>query len=281
MILIADSGATKTDWCIGKSDAGYRIIQTEGINPFHQSEEKVRSILESQLLPSLFPYLPDIQAVFFYGAGCTPSRSESIRKALIHYFPSLPVMVESDLLGAARALCKASSGIACILGTGSNSCLYDGKQIIQNISPLGYILGDEGSGAYLGKRFVGDCLKAQLPSSLCNGLLEELHLTVPELLDRVYSQPQANRFLAGITPYIYKNKTLPEVQLFLKDCFAEFFRRNVLTYRSTLPVSFVGSVAWFFQEEIKESAKAMNLTTGLFVRNPIKELINYHLLHQS
>lgn len=279
MILLADSGATKTDWCIGKSYTDYQIIQTEGINPFHQSEEKIRSILETQLFPSLLSHLREIQAVFFYGAGCTPARSESVLKALIHYFPSLPVTVESDLLGAARALCKTSPGIACILGTGSNSCLYDGKQIIQNVSPLGYILGDEGSGAYLGKRFVGDCMKAQLPSSLCNGLLEEYHLTVPELLDKVYRQPQANRFLASLTPYIYKNKTLPEVQQFLRDCFAEFFRRNVLTYKSTLPVSFVGSVAWFFQEEIKESANEMNLTTGLFVRNPIKELINYHLLY--
>ena len=206
MILIADSGATKTDWCLGTSDTECRWIQTEGISPFHQSEETIRNIIQSQLLPSLSSVLTQIHSIFFYGAGCTPSLAGIVRQALSTYFPSQTIAVETDLLGAARALCKDQAGIACILGTGSNSCLYDGSQITHNVSPLGYILGDEGSGAYLGKRFIGDCLKKQLPSFICDGLFEELKLTVPELLDKVYRQPQANRFLAGIAPYIHRNK---------------------------------------------------------------------------
>lgn len=277
MILIADSGATKTDWCLGTSDTECRWIQTEGINPFHQSEETIRNIIQSQLLPSLSSVLTQIHSIFFYGAGCTPSLAGIVRQALSTYFPSQTIAVETDLLGAARALCKDQAGIACILGTGSNSCLYDGSQITHNVSPLGYILGDEGSGAYLGKRFIGDCLKKQLPSFICDGLFEELKLTVPELLDKVYRQPQANRFLAGIAPYIHRNKSVPEVQAFLQDCFHAFFQRNVSAYGHSLPVSFTGSVAWFFQDDIKATASQAGFTTGLFIKNPIHDLINYHL----
>lgn len=183
------------------------------------------------------------------------------------------------MLGAARALCKHQPGIACILGTGANSCLYDGQRITHNTPPLGYILGDEGSGAYLGKRFVGDCIKQQLPSGLLEGLLKEYNLTVAEILDKVYRQPQGNRFLASLTPYIYKHKHLPEVREFLIECFSEFFRRNILSYpeHNRIPVSFVGSIAWFFQDELKETARKFNLHTGIFIQSPIQELKGFHL----
>lgn len=277
MILLADSGATKTDWCIANTSSGYTIIQTEGINPFHQPESHIRSIIENQLLSSLPCSTRDIQAIFFYGAGCIPSQKGSINNALQNNFPQATFSVESDLLGAARALCKHREGIACILGTGSNSCLYDGERIVRNISPLGYILGDEGSGAYLGKRFLGDCLKGLLPDRISNEMLDELQLTAADILEKVYRQPQANRFLAGIVPCIHKHKAIPEIHSFLTDCFSDFIRRNVLPYQASLPVSFTGSVAWFFQEEIKETLASLNLTTGIFVKNPIKELVDYHL----
>ena len=280
MILLADSGATKTDWCIARTHADHQLIQTGGINPFHQSENTIREIIQTELLPPLSPVLPSIRAVFFYGAGCTPSLAGIVRKVLSQYFPTQPIAVESDLLGAARALCKKQPGIACILGTGSNSCLYDGSRITQNMSSLGYILGDEGSGAYLGKRFIGDCLKKQLPAHLGKGLLDDLELSATEVLDKVYRQPQANRFLASLTPYIHRNKDVPEVQHFLQECFNAFFERNILTYESSLPVSFTGSIAWFFQDEIRQSASRLELTTRLFIKNPIQELANYHLQYE-
>ena len=181
MILIADSGSTKTDWCVVENGQPIQQISTKGINPFFQSEEEISNEIATSLLPQLKTNALD--AVYFYGAGCLPPKTESIIHVLQNNFPEANISVDTDLLGAARALCKDNAGIACILGTGSNSCLYDGKQIIQNISPLGYILGDEGSGAYLGKRFISDCLKGQLPEILRNGLLEKLNLTVPEILE--------------------------------------------------------------------------------------------------
>ena len=276
MLLLADSGATKTDWYIGNNPTDGLQFQTEGINPFHQSPSIICTILEKQLLPHLPVSPASCHRIFFYGAGCTPAKSLEVARILQIFFTNAQISVESDLLGAARSACKDHPGIACILGTGSNSCLYDGRQIVRNIPPLGYILGDEGSGAYLGKRFIGDCLKGQLPEKLRDGLLEEYKLTMADILDRVYRQPQANRFLAGFTPYIYMHKEETEVQHFLSDCFREFFLRNILPYESDQPVSFVGSIAWFFRKEIEETARQMNISVGTFVKSPIEGLKVYH-----
>ena len=279
MILIADSGATKTDWCFGNTLHDCQVVHTEGINPFHLTEEKIKQLLQESLLAQLpFPQ-EEVKAIFFYGAGCTPEKAGKLSGLLAETFPHATIQVEGDLLGAARALCKHQPGIACILGTGANSCLYDGQRITHNTPPLGYILGDEGSGAYLGKRFIGDCIKQQLPSGLLEGLLKEYNLTVAEILDKVYRQPQGNRFLASLTPYIYKHKHQPEVREFLIECFGEFFRRNILSYpeHNRIPVSFVGSIAWFFQDELKETARKFNLHTGIFIQSPIQELKGFHL----
>lgn len=276
MILIADSGATKTDWMIlsGKSRTE---IQTEGINPFHQTKDKIQSIICEKLVPELKNFdTDDIDSIFFYGAGCLPEQSTVIKDILNNTFVNANAEIHTDLTGAARALCKNSPGIACILGTGANSCEYDGKDIIKNVSPLGYILGDEGSGAYLGKRFIGDCMKNQLPSYLKDGMMTEFKLTVKDILDKVYREPQANRFLASVTPYIYRHKSDKEVKDFLKDCFGEFFNRNLRSYNKNLKVSFTGSVAWFFQDEIKETATGLGYSTGIFIKSPIYGLADYH-----
>lgn len=277
MILIADSGATKTDWCYGTSGSDRIQIQTEGINPFHQTEAYVRRVIEEQLLPQLGETSRACTFIHFYGAGCLPSVASRVSEALQHFFPQASVEVESDLLGAARALCQQRAGIACILGTGSNSCLYDGEHITQNISPLGYILGDEGSGAYLGKHFVADCLKGQLPARLRDALLEELNTDAAGIIERVYRQPQANRFLASVAPFIHQHKDEEEVHTFLLHSFGEFFRRNVLPYPQRLPVSFTGSVAWHFRAEIEESAHSFGLSIGTFLQSPIEQLAEYHI----
>ena len=295
MILIADSGATKTDWLLVNNHYS-QLIKTEGINPFHQTEEKIESIIGKNLLASIIAFLKevnqqaskannctvsltDIKGIYFYGAGCLPTHTGGIERSLHKYFPQAEIEINTDLLGAARALCGHEPGIACILGTGANSCLYDGTQILKKTSPLGYILGDEGSGAYLGKRFVSDCFKEQLPAFLRDGLLEEFGLTYTDIINKVYKEPQANRFLASLTPYIYKQKEVPEVHAFLIDCFKTFFQRNVLPYHSELPMAFTGSISWYFQDEVREAASQLGLKAQTFLKNPIDGMAEYHTIH--
>ena len=273
MILIADSGSTKTDWCT--EDA--HIIHTSGINPVHQSENTIQQIIEKELLTQLPKEVP-CEAIHFYGAGCTPEKSLIIKQVLSQYFPKATIEVNSDLLGAARALCGSDTGIACILGTGSNSCYYDGNRIVANVSPLGYILGDEGSGAVLGKRLISDCLKNQLPHDICQTFLTTCHLTPADIIERVYRQPQANRFLASLTPFLSEHRNIPEIQQLLISSFTEFFRRNVMQYAyEDTEVHFTGSIAWYFQEEVKVAAKGLGIKTGVFIKNPIEKLLEFHL----
>ena len=276
MRLIADSGSTKTDWLGGNEKISYPIIQTTGINPFHQSPENIKHILIYELLPHL-PKEITWDEIYFYGAGCTSEKSKLLKEILQSLFPTTHIEVQSDLLGAARALCGNQSGITCILGTGSNSCLYDGKDIVSNISPLGYILGDEGSGAVLGKRLIGDCLKQQLPPKICNTFMETFGLTPATIIEKVYRQPQANRFLASLTPFLSVHRDIPEIHQLLISCFTDFFRRNVMLYPyKQHTVHFIGSIAWHFQEEVKEAAKDLDIQTGLFIQSPIEKLKEFH-----
>ena len=276
MILIADSGATKTDRMI-ISGASCEEINTNGINPFHQTKEKIENIISNELITKLECHnLKEFNEIYFYGAGCLPEQATVVKDILKKVFSKANIEIQTDLMGAARVLCGNSPGIACILGTGTNSCEYNGHYITKNTSPLGYILGDEGSGAYIGKRFIGDCLKGQLPSYLKDGLLEEYRITTKDILNKVYREPQANRFLASITPYIYKHKSEEYIKTFLKDCFKEFFNRNLKSYNKELEVSFTGSVAWYFQDEIKETAKELGYKIGKFIKNPINGLARFH-----
>ncbi len=265
-ILIADSGSTKTDWRLGG-----RPVETVGINPVRDSEEQVQDVLSS--LPDA-----DIEEVFFYGAGCIPPFKEKVERALASKFPRAAVHVESDMLGAARALCGRERGIACILGTGSNSCLYDGEGIVENVPPLGYILGDEGSGAVLGRILVGDLLKGMLDASLKERFLSSFQLTQEALLDKVYRQPMPNRFLAGLVPFIIENKAEQSVHRLVTGEFRRFFVRNVAKYRlADLDVSFVGGIAHSFSDELREAAAQEGFRVGTILRSPIDRLEAYHL----
>ena len=277
MILIADSGSTKTDWCYGTEISNCKIIQTEGINPFHQSAEKIESIICQGLIPQLDFPLERCTAIYFYGAGCLPPKTESIIHVLQNNFPEADISVDTDLLGAARALCKDNAGIACILGTGSNSCLYDGKRIIQNISPLGYILGDEGSGAVLGKLLVGDILKNQLPATLKEEFLKQFDLTPPEIIDRVYRQPFPNRFLASLSPFLAQHLEEPAIRSLVLNSFIAFLRRNVMQYDyKQYPVHFIGSVAHCYKEILQEAAQTTGIQIGKILQSPMEGLIQYH-----
>lgn len=282
MHLIADSGSTKTDWCLCNKGSVILNIQTQGINPYHQTEEAIEEVLREELLPQLTREsrltAHSSTSIVFYGSGCANATAcNRIKEALFKVLATEDVTVHSDLLGAARALCGHEEGIACVLGTGSNSCLYNGKEIIANTPPLGYILGDEGSSAVLGRRLVGDCLKNQLPEALRDEFLAEYQLTQEIILEKVYRQPLANRFLASLTPFLSKHKEVPEVHKLLVESFVDFFVRNVKQYRRPwLPIHFVGSIANAFSAELKVAAESLGMELGTIIQSPIEGLVKYH-----
>ncbi|CDC51357.1 putative uncharacterized protein [Bacteroides finegoldii CAG:203] len=281
-MLIADSGSTKTDWCVILDNTPIKRIGTKGLNPFFQSEEEI----QQELTHSLLPQLPEgtIDSVYFYGAGCTPEKAPTLRRAIADSLPVVGnIKAYSDMLAAARGLCGREAGITCILGTGSNSCFYDGKEIVNHISPLGFILGDEGSGAVLGKLLVGDILKNQLSPAIKEVFLKQFDLTVPEIIDRVYRQPFPNRFLASLSPFIAQHLEEPGIRQLVLGSFIAFLRRNVMQYDYTqYPAHFIGSVAHCYKEILQEAAQETGIRIGKILQSPMEGLIQYHSdpLHQ-
>lgn len=275
-ILIADGGSTKTDWTIVAGNQEIDRIKTRGINPFFQTEEEISAEIRDNLIPRI-KKSDSIEAVYFYGAGCAfPEKNEILRRSVTHYLP-VPVEVGSDLLAAARALCGHNPGIACILGTGSNSCLYDGKDIVNNISPLGFILGDEGSGAVLGKLLVGDVLKNQLPVALQEVFFAESGLTPAIIMEKVYKQPFPNRFLASLSPFLLRHIEEPAIYNLVSNSFRAFFARNVMQYDCRdHPVHLIGSIAWYYQAILKDVAREFGLRLGTIVQSPVQGLVRYH-----
>jgi len=278
MVLIADSGSTKTHWCITENGKILKEIFTDGINPFYQSQQDIVVLLDSQLVPHLqdFP----IDEIYFYGAGCSfPEKKLIVAQALIRFFGAATVEIQSDLLGAARSLLQHEAGIACILGTGSNSCYYDGKEITQNVSPLGFILGDEGSGAVLGKLFVADCLKNQMPEWIRDKFMDEYKLTPAEILDRVYKQPFPNRFLAKFTPFLLSHLEEPQIFNLVFDAFDAFFMRNIMQYPlKDTKIGFVGSVAHYFRDTLEIVAAEHGLMISEIKQSPMEGLVRFHSL---
>ena len=279
MILIADSGSTKTDWCVCNGTDKLCIVNTQGINPYHQSIDDIKTIICTEFIPQIANISKEsITEIYYYGAGCaTEIKCNIIKDILAEHFTNARINVASDLLGAARALCKNSEGIACVIGTGSNSCLYDGKNIADNIPSLGYILGDEGSSVALGRRLLSDCFKRQLPANVANEFMAEYDLTMESVLENIYKKPLANRYMAQFTPFIAKHREIPQVHNILISCFTDFFKRNVIAYHKPwLPVHFVGSVATVFFEELIETANSLGMKTGQFIQNPIDGIVSYH-----
>ena len=278
MILIADSGSTKTDWCVVEKGKLIHQIFTKGTNPFFQSEEEISNEIATALLPQLTDNAFD--SVYFYGAGCGfPDKIAMVHRAITgHLKVSGEVEVSTDMLAAARGLCGHQAGIACIMGTGSNSCYYDGKTIVDNVSPLGFILGDEGSGACLGKLLVGDILKNQMTPELKDKFLAQFNLTAPEIIDRVYRKPFPNRFLASLSPFLAQNLNEPCVHSLVLNSFKAFLKRNVMQYKDYRhnKVHFIGSVAYHYKEILAEAAKDMGIQLGTIIKSPMEGLIEYH-----
>lgn len=302
MILIADSGSTKTDWCMvdGKEKVG--VVTTQGINPFHQDDEEIQRILHVELMPKMADR--KVEAVFFYGAGLRQEMKDRMKGVLGKAFEGVDVEAESDLLGAARALFGRQSGVACILGTGSNSGLYDGQDIIANTPPLGYILGDEGSGAVLGKAFLGALCKGLLPKDLTTAFFQSSGLDTAAIIQAVYRQPLPNRFLASTTRFIHEHLQVPELRDLVLQNFRLFFQRNLVPYGGLgfkagadahgfkadsdckvfedgavshgFKVRAVGSIAYYFSELLAEAAQVEGFSLDLVMQSPMEGLVRFH-----
>lgn len=277
MKLICDSGSTKSAWCLTDGSTPL-YFTTQGINPFQQSEEEIAGILHNELLPHL-PSDIYINKVYFYGAGCTKEKSPIVAKAIRSTIaPEAKITVDSDMLGAAIALCGDKAGIVCILGTGSNSAYYDGKELHSSIPALGYILGDEGSGAYIGKRLVGDILKCQFSEEMRTLFFEETHESQASIIQKVYREPMANRYLASLSPFCAKHREIPEMHDFIIDCFEQFFKRNIIPMTKRLnletrQVNCVGSIAYYYNKEISEVAEKHGYQIGTILQAPIEGLV--------
>lgn len=278
MILIADCGSTKIDWCLLNKEKVEKQVFTLGMNAVMLTEEEIRERLADELAPEIEGY--PIEAVYFYGAGCiSPEVCGNVERAIKAVIPdATEIEAHTDLLAAARALFGRKAGIACILGTGSNSCYYDGKEIVENVSPLGYILGDEGSGAVLGKLLIGDVLKNQLPADLCEKFLSQYELDRVGIIKRVYKEPQANRFLASVTPFLLENIGRPEIKDLVVRAFKSFFIRNIVQYPAAneLDVNFVGSIAFYYRPLLEEAAAQCGCRIGTVVKSPMEGLVKFH-----
>jgi len=275
MILIADGGSTKTDWCVAEQGKQLQRIITQGINPYFLSEDAIGEEIRSALLPEL--KVTTFDALYFYGAGCLPEKIPVMQSALGKYLEVKTIEVNSDILAAAHGLSGRNPGIVCILGTGSNSCYYDGEKIITNVSPLGFILGDEGSGAVLGKRLVGDLLKNQLPAGMKEKFLQEFDLTPAMIIERVYRQPFPNRFLASLSPFLLQNIEEPALRALVFDSFRLFLTRNVMQYDyKQYPIYFIGSIAYHYRKILEEAMLASGMLLGGIMQHPMEGLVKYY-----
>lgn len=279
MILIADSGSTKTTWCILDKTSGQTdTIQTAGVNPFYQDENTIVEALSNEFKSSTRKF----DAIYFYSAGCTnPAISKVAGNALSTFFQTDILSVESDLMAAAHALCGNEEGIACILGTGSNSCHYADGKIIENVSPLGFILGDEGSGAVIGKKLLADVLKNQLPKHIITRFFDKYNTSAAEILDNIYKKPFPNRYAAGFTVFIADNIDDPAIKKLVEEAFDQFITRNILQYNKarSLKVHFSGSIAFHFKQNLENALREHGLTMGHVLKDPMPGLIEYHKNH--
>jgi glucosamine kinase len=274
--LIADSGSTKAEWCLvqGKKK---KTIFTQGVSPYFLDGPQITALLSRELLPSIGKI--EIDQLFFYGTGCKSAQNQRMmRKALQKLFPAAEVNVDTDLVGAARAVCGREAGVACILGTGSNSCFYNGKKIVRNSPGLGYVLGDEGSGAYLGRKVLQYFLYNTFDEDLRSRFDATYVTNASEILDHVYKQPLANRYLASFTLFLAENRGHFMVENIVEDGLNDFFFQHIIKYREawTHPVHFVGGVAWGFRDVVKELCANYELTLGVILKNPMEGLLKYH-----
>lgn len=276
--LIADSGATKAEWCLIKGNRK-KTIFTQGISPYFFNTEQIAEILSKELVPSLKGVT--VEEVHYYGTGCiNPNNVKIVKKAIAQVFKALKRNeVTHDVMAAARALYGDKKGVACILGTGSSSCYYNGKKIANNKPGLGYVLGDEGSGAYLGKKVLQYYLYQTFDEELAGRF--KMKYNNPDasvILENVYKKPLANRYLASFTPFLSENRGHYMVENIIEDALNDFFFHHICKFREswTMPVSFVGGIAFHFKDVIKELCDSYEFILGRILKNPMEGLAEYH-----
>jgi N-acetylglucosamine kinase-like BadF-type ATPase len=278
MTLIADSGSTKTAWCAINPQGDCRHLATTGINPYYMEPDDIiialRSLAEQ--------VNDDVHHIYFYGAGIASiAKAELMKQCCTKVFSKAHAEAYTDLVGAARALCGKTAGIAGILGTGSNSCFYNGHEIVDAVPPCGFILGDEGSGAALGKQFIADFLKRRLPKELHDLFHDERKLTKEDILEKVYREPFPNRFLASFTTFLHTHQKHEYVHNMLSKHFDTFFTHNIMHYDYTrYPVHLLGSVALYFQDIIKETARVRSIHIGRIEKTAMPGLLTFHAINK-
>lgn len=275
-ILIADSGATKTEWCL-KSKDGITKIATEGLNPYYHTTGSIQSVVMNSLKPKVSS--EEVEHIYFYGAGCDSEEKKGIvHDALKNRFKIATIHVYHDLLGAARACFFHDAGIACILGTGSNSCLYDGEKIVKHIPSLAFILGDEGSAGYFGKKLINSYFRYEIPDDLVDDLEEKYDMSLDYITKGLYDNPQKSRFIASYGAFLGEHPEHPFIKNMLHEGFENFITRIVMKYPDAqkYEVRFIGSVASAHQDMIKEILQEHGMKPGLFVRKPMDRLVEFH-----
>ncbi|OUJ72620.1 N-acetylglucosamine kinase [Hymenobacter crusticola] len=282
MILIADGGSTKSNWC-QLDDAGNRVyFNTEGYNPDFVSTEDVAVSLDKNL-PDTLPR-DQVQQVYYYGAGVSSAeKAEKIAKAMRQAFPNAEVHVDHDLLAAAHALLGDTPGFAAILGTGTNSCVYDGEKVSYNVDSLGYFLGDEGSGSFIGKRLLRDYMRDLLPDGLQTIFWDTYKLERDDILDRLYNQPLPNRFLASFAKFAYDHNNISYCREIVVEGFQAFFKNIVLHYPNYQSYTFncIGSVGYNFRDALAQVANEYGMKVGKIIRSPIDDLVTYHATYKK
>lgn len=275
MILLADSGATKTDWRKISSKGDIEQYKSAGINPFLQKEEDIKlmvAVLRKQILDP-------VDQVYFYGAGCSTAENKMVLNRIFQEtFPDAKINIAHDLMGAARSLCGFDEGIASILGTGANSCFYDGNKIVKNMPALGYVLGDEGSGSWLGKELLVLFLRDELNPAIADRLRKRFELNKDVILENVYQKEMASTYLAGFSKFIFQNLKDPQLYRLVYQGFELFFQKNIEKYENykQLPVHFTGSVAFYYSNILRQVANDKGILVKNIVESPIAGLTLYH-----
>lgn len=279
MILIADSGGSKTDWRLVSQNGNINQASAPGFNPYYQPIEDLKKNVQDILLPIILAEKEAVEQIYFYGAGVSSEKNQlTIKDAFLEFFPLAEIEIGWDLLAAARALCGKEPGIACIMGTGSNSCLYDGKNIIDNVANLGWILADEGSGANIGKKFLVDYLRKKLPRQLAEQFHARFPLTREQFLEKVYQEEKPSAFLASFMKFIFQHLKERYCYELIYASFAEFYENNVMKYENYqhLKVHFTGSIAFYFSDILRQVANDKGITVKNILEGPIAGLTLYH-----
>ena len=278
MILVADSGSTKADWIAGNNGSAVAEFSTKGFNPFFHDKNFILTELNSNV--ALKAISSEVSMLYFFGAGCSsPDRNKIITDGLTAFFTNAEVIVEHDMLGCALAVCEGKPGVACILGTGSNTCYFDGSQIADSRHGLGYVIGDEGSGSYYGKKLLAWYLYRIVPADLHQEFKSRYHLDKETIIENVYKKPNPNVYLASFATFLSDHASHPFIREMIYNGMLEFFRTNVMSYAESkkVPVHFVGSIAWFFKDILEQVASEYKVQLGNIIRKPVTGLAGYFL----